>query len=80
MPSSPIRSPTSRMADRIFDFVSGTPEAMHMITFLFSPWGIPANYRQMQGSGVNTYKWVNKDGTGGAGEVSLGAAAGQSKT
>ena len=47
---------------RIFDFISGTPEALHMITFLFSPWGIPANYRQMQGSGVNTYKWVNKDG------------------
>ncbi len=47
---------------RIFDFISNTPEAMHMITFLFSPWGIPANYRQMQGSGVNTYKWVNKDG------------------
>lgn len=35
-----------------------------MITFLFSPWGIPANYRQMQGSGVNTYKWVNQDGVG----------------
>lgn len=33
-----------------------------MITFLFSPWGIPANYRQMQGSGVNTYKWVNERG------------------
>ena len=33
-----------------------------MITFLFSPWGIPANYRQMQGSGVNTYKWVNQNG------------------
>jgi catalase len=49
---------------RIFDFISGTPEAMHMITFLFSPWGIPANYRQMQGSGVNTYKWVNGEGTG----------------
>jgi catalase len=49
---------------RIFDFISGTPEAMHMITFLFSPYGIPANYRQMQGSGVNTYKWVNKDGVG----------------
>jgi catalase len=47
---------------RIFDFISNTPEAMHMITFLFSPWGIPANYRQMQGSGVNTYKWVNADG------------------
>jgi len=48
--------------ERIFDFFSGTPEATHMITFLYSPWGIPANYRQMQGSGVNTYKWVNKDG------------------
>jgi catalase len=50
--------------ERIFDFVSNTPEAMHMVTFLFSPWGIPANYRQMQGSGVNTYKWVNADGEG----------------
>ncbi|MBD0376537.1 MAG: catalase [Flavisolibacter sp.] len=48
--------------ERIFDFLSNTPESLHMITFLFSPWGIPANYRQMQGSGVNTYKWVNKDG------------------
>lgn len=35
-----------------------------MITFLFSPWGIPANYRQMQGSGVNTYKWINAEGIG----------------
>nr|WP_247236694.1 catalase [Telluribacter sp. SYSU D00476] len=50
--------------ERIFDFISHTPEAMHMITFLFSPWGIPANYRQMQGSGVNTYKWVNENGEG----------------
>ncbi len=33
-----------------------------MVTFIYSPWGIPANYRQMQGSGVNTYKWVNHDG------------------
>jgi len=49
-------------SERIFDFISNTPEAMHMITFLFSPWGIPASYRHMQGSGVNTYKWVNADG------------------
>ncbi|HDR4043744.1 TPA: catalase, partial [Bacillus anthracis] len=47
---------------RMFDFVSRTPEATHMITFLFSPWGIPATYRHMQGSGVNTYKWVNEKG------------------
>ncbi len=49
---------------RIFDFISHTPEATHMITWLFSPWGIPANYREMQGSGVNTYKWVNAEGVG----------------
>ncbi|MGG3623600.1 catalase KatX [Bacillus gobiensis] len=48
--------------ERIFDFVSQSPEATHMITFLFSPWGIPANYRQMQGSGVHAYKWVNQEG------------------
>ncbi len=48
--------------ERIFDFISQSPEATHMITFLFSPWGIPANYRQMQGSGVHAYRWVNKDG------------------
>ncbi|CAG7653924.1 Catalase [Paenibacillus allorhizosphaerae] len=48
--------------ERFFDFVSNSPEATHMVTFLYSPWGIPANYRQMQGSGVNTYKWVNQAG------------------
>ena len=49
-------------AVRQFDFISNSPETLHMITWLFSPWGIPANYREMQGSGVNTYKWVNKKG------------------
>jgi len=51
-------------ANRQFDFVSLTPESMHMVTLLFSPWGIPASYRQMEGSGVNTYKWVNSEGIG----------------
>jgi catalase len=49
-------------ARRIFDFISNTPESIHMITWLFSPWGIPADYRHMEGSGVNTYKWVNAQG------------------
>lgn len=47
---------------RQFDFLSLSPETLHMATFLFSPWGIPATYRHMQGSGVNTYKWVNSEG------------------
>ena len=49
---------------RFFDFLSLTPEATHMATWLFSPWGIPADYRHMQGGGVNTYKWVNQAGEG----------------
>jgi catalase len=52
--------------NRIFDFMSQTPECMHMLMNLFSPRGIPADFRHMQGFGVNTYKWVN-----GAGETVL---------
>ncbi|MEN3536490.1 catalase [Microbispora sp. ZYX-F-249] len=48
--------------NRIFDFMSQTPESMHMLVNLFSPRGIPADYRHMQGFGVNTYKWVNAQG------------------
>jgi catalase len=48
--------------NRIFDFMSQTPESMHMLTFLFSPRGIPAGYRHQQGFGVNTYKMVNAEG------------------
>src|SRR6188472_4036502 len=47
---------------RTFDFFSQTPEAMHMVMLVFSPRGIPASYRTMQGFGVNTYKWVNAEG------------------
>ena len=48
--------------NRIFDFMSQSPESMHMLMNLFSPRGIPADYRHMQGFGVNTYKWVNEQG------------------
>jgi catalase len=50
------------VANRAFDFFSQTPESMHMVMLVFSPRGIPASYRHMQGFGVNTYKWVNADG------------------
>ncbi|GAB3210420.1 catalase [Marinactinospora endophytica] len=48
--------------NRIFDFMSQTPECMHILVNLFSPRGIPSDYRHMQGFGVNTYKWVNDKG------------------
>jgi catalase len=48
--------------NRVFDFFSNLPEATHMLTWLFSDYGIPANYRQMEGNGVHAYKWVNAKG------------------
>src|SRR5689334_11349070 len=51
-----------QVANRVFDFISQSPESMHMVTLVFSPRGIPASYRNMQGFGVNTYKWVNEAG------------------
>ncbi len=51
-----------QVANRVFDFISQTPESMHMVTLVFGPRGLPASYRTMQGFGVNTYKWVNAQG------------------
>ncbi len=51
-----------QVANRVFDFASQTPESLHMFTLVFSPRGLPANYRTQQGFGVNTYKWVNAAG------------------
>ncbi|GAB3678974.1 catalase [Angustibacter aerolatus] len=51
-----------QVPNRVFDFISQTPEAMHMVTLVFGPRGLPASYRFMQGFGVNTYKWVNAQG------------------
>lgn len=48
--------------NRIFNFFSHVPEATHMLTRLYTDNGIPANYRQMDGSGVHAYKWVNAEG------------------
>jgi catalase len=52
----------ANVAERAFDFFSQTPEALHMVSLVFSPRGLPASYRYMQGFGVNTYKWVNAEG------------------
>jgi catalase len=51
-----------QIPNRVFDFISQTPESLHMITLVFGPRGVPASYRTQQGFGVNTYKWVNEAG------------------
>jgi catalase len=48
-------------ANRYWDFMTHTPESTHMLTWLFSDYGTPANYRQTQGFGVHTFKWINKE-------------------
>jgi catalase len=51
-----------QVPNRVFDFWSQSPEALHMVTLVLGPRGLPASYRTMQGFGVNTYKWVNAAG------------------
>ena len=53
--------PISNLQDpnRYFDFFSFKPEATHMLTLLFSPLGIPTSLREMDGSGVHAFKFVN---------------------
>lgn len=59
-PAPDTNIPTSSSANsRFWDFISLTPEATHMITWLFSDRGTVKSYRTMEGFGVNTYKWVN---------------------
>ncbi|MCS1350460.1 catalase [Mechercharimyces sp. CAU 1602] len=48
--------------DRYWDFMMRTPESTHMMTWLLSDYGTPANYRQMEGHSVHAFKWVNADG------------------
>lgn len=48
--------------NRVFDFFSNIPEATHMLTRVYSDYGIPASYREMNGSGVHAFKWINEAG------------------
>lgn len=56
-PDTNIQTP-----DRYWDFMTLSPESTHMLTWVFSDYGTPANYRQMEGFGVHAFKWVNAEG------------------
>lgn len=58
-------SPVTNVQDpnRFFDFFSTVPESTHMLTRLYSDFGIPASYRMMDGNSVHAYKMVNARGT-----------------
>jgi catalase len=57
-------SPITNKQDpaRVFDFFSNIPEATKMFTYLYSDKGTPAGYRNMDGSSVHAFKWVNAKG------------------
>lgn len=62
-PAPDTNIPTSSSANsRFWDFISLTPEATHMIVWLFSDRGTVKSFRKMEGFSVNTYKWVNAEG------------------
>ncbi|MES2614169.1 MAG: catalase [Bdellovibrionota bacterium] len=60
------RNPQSNLKDpnAFWDFFSHSPESTHMITMLFSDRGTPKTYRNMNGFGVHTFKFVNAKGEG----------------
>ncbi len=45
--------------DNFWDFISLTPESMHMIMWVMSDRGIPRSFRFMEGFGVHTFRFVN---------------------
>ncbi|SDY31761.1 catalase KatB [Pseudomonas sp. NFACC08-1] len=47
---------------RRFDFFSHVPESTRTLTELYSNFGTPASYREMDGNGVHAYKLVNAKG------------------
>ena len=61
--------------DNFWDFVSLTPESMHMIMWIMSDRAIPRSFRFMEGFGVHTFRLVNADGQVDLRQVPLEAEA-----
>ena len=48
--------------DNFWDFISLTPESMHMVMWIMSDRTIPRSLRFMEGFGVHTFRLINKEG------------------
>ncbi len=48
--------------DTFWDFISLTPESMHMVMWQMSDRTIPRSFRMMEGFGVHTFRLVNPQG------------------
>jgi catalase len=49
--------------DNLWDFISLTPESMHMVMWTMSDRAIPRSFRFMEGFGVHTFRFVDAGGT-----------------
>lgn len=50
--------------DTFWDFVTRNQESAHMVMWQMSDRAIPLNLRMMDGFGIHTFRWVNKEGKG----------------
>lgn len=48
--------------DNFWDFISLTPESMHMVLWIMSDRTIPRSFRFMEGFGVHTFRLVTREG------------------
>ena len=48
--------------DTFYDFISLTPESMHMIMWVMSDRALPRSFGMMEGFGVHTFRLVNESG------------------
>ena len=61
--------------DNFWDFISLTPESMHMVMWIMSDRAIPRSFRFMEGFGVHTFRLVNARGQIDLRQVPLEAEA-----
>lgn len=50
--------------DNFWDFITLTPESMHMVMWIMSDRTIPRSFRFMEGFGVHTFRLVDAEGKG----------------
>ncbi|RZM35055.1 MAG: catalase, partial [Sphingomonas sp.] len=50
--------------DNFWDFISLTPESMHMVMWIMSDRTIPRGFRFVEGFGVHTFRLINAEGKG----------------
>ncbi len=48
--------------DTFWDYISMTPESMHMVMWIMSDRTLPRSLRMMEGFGIHTFRLVNADG------------------